>query len=203
MGIPSPNIQTTSISFPVNENPDKIFITGLKEHAFIINRTLTVYGPIICFPWHILHWNVSDVSSINAESLCLLSVLYPKPDLFILGIGDSWNLQKPIGKNSSAMSLESMKEIRSFLTKHSITHEILPTEKAIQAFNVLNSEYRVAVAAMLPVRQLRRSQLDSHTFENIGKPLRFPEVKYHNEELEKYHEKIGQRLDDAIKPKND
>lgn len=86
----------------------------------------------------VLSWNVGDINDVNEASLSLFSVLEPKLDILVLGIGDKQ-------ENSSFY-----KNLVLISNKLRISFEILSTEHACTTFNFLNSEGRNAAAALIP-----------------------------------------------------
>ncbi|KAI0987665.1 hypothetical protein GJ496_006773 [Pomphorhynchus laevis] len=127
---------------------ERLFITGLREHGFIVNRNLKIYGPLICFTSRFLHWNVASPQAINSDSLFLLSLLYPKPDVFILGMG-------VVAHN------EHDRQLREYLHNTNISYEILSTDLAIHAFNTINAENRFVVGAFFPLDSVRHLEAKS------------------------------------------
>lgn len=81
---------------------------------------------------------MGDITDINEESLSLFTVLVPKLDIVVLGIGDKPN------------NFNQYRKIIDFSRKHKIPFEILPTESACSTFNFLTSEGRNVAGALIP-----------------------------------------------------
>lgn len=96
----------------------------------------------------VLSWNIKDINDINEDSLCLFSILEPKLDIIILGIGDQIN------------DLKLTSRIFAFMQKHKINFEILATEQACATFNFLNAEGRCVAGAMIPPETIKVTEDD-------------------------------------------
>ena len=79
-----------------------------------------------------------SVSDITPNSLLLFSLIHPKIDILVLGVGQSENVSK--------LSREAL----DFLRTHNIRVEILPTEHAVETYNYLNNERRLVALALIP-----------------------------------------------------
>lgn len=80
--------------------------------------------------------------------MSLFTVLEPKLDIIVLGVGDS------------VKDLELKKKIFPFMQKYKLNFEILPTEQACATFNFLNSEGRCVAGAMIPPQTINASDDD-------------------------------------------
>lgn len=69
------------------------------------------------FPQAILSWNISSITDVNQNSLCLFTKIQPKIDILIIGTGD-----EPV-------TSEIGKEILQVMHKYKINVEILGTEQ--------------------------------------------------------------------------
>ncbi|KAL3281734.1 hypothetical protein HHI36_004938 [Cryptolaemus montrouzieri] len=125
-----------------NEADFGLMIDGYSEVGFRLNNNVTVLGPMLIFPRSVLSWAVTNVSQITNDSMCLFTVLEPKIDIVVIGIGD------PIQNSSYS------KNILKFMRKHNLSLEILPTAQACAAYNFLNSEGRYVVGAMIPPKKI-------------------------------------------------
>lgn len=96
----------------------------------------------------VLSWNISGVEDINEESLHLFTILEPKLDLIVLGIGDT------------LQDRTFHKRIFPLLKSKRMNIEILPTESACATFNFLNSEGRCVAAALIPPKVIKTSDDD-------------------------------------------
>ncbi|CAH2013310.1 unnamed protein product [Acanthoscelides obtectus] len=123
-------------------------IDGYSQVGFRLNNDMTVLGSMVIFPRSVLSWAVDDVSEINEESLCLFSILEPKVDILVIGIGDK------IENN------DFYRRLLPFSRKFRISFEILPTVQACSTFNFLNSEGRNVVGAMIPPKDIKPTDDD-------------------------------------------
>ena len=78
----------------------------------------------------------------------MFQLLDPKIDILVLGTGD---------KN---VTPEFQKRMFSYMKRHNINLEVLPTEAACATYNFLCSEGRVCAAALLPPNTLNVSEDD-------------------------------------------
>lgn len=95
-----------------------------------------------------LSWDVGSIDDINEASLSLFSILEPKLDILVLGVGDP-----PQNHNF-------FHKLLPFSNKLKISFEILPTEHACTTFNFLNVEGRNAAAALIPPTYFRTTMND-------------------------------------------
>jgi NADH dehydrogenase [ubiquinone] 1 alpha subcomplex assembly factor 3 len=84
--------------------------------------------------------------------LSLFTVLEPKVDVLVIGIGDQ------------SVTPELSQKLVKFMKRYDINVEVLPTEQACTTFNFLNSEGRMAAAAMIPPLVLQISEEDYARF---------------------------------------
>lgn len=106
----------------------------------------------------VLSWNVESFEDINEQTLRLITLLEPRIDILILGVGDA------------LMTPEFTKRIRTYILKNRINIEILGTDIACSTFNFLNSEGRMVAALLIPPLHLRvneRDLMERHTRHNL------------------------------------
>lgn len=96
----------------------------------------------------VLSWNIKELSDIDENSLQLFTVLEPKLDLVILGVGDKQE------------DLTFQKRIYPWMKARKLNVEILTTESACSTFNFLNSEGRFIAAALLPPKTIVSTEDD-------------------------------------------
>lgn len=120
-----------------DEATANIYVTSFSSTGFKLSNTHGVVGPCILFPRTILSWNVANAKDITPESLTLFSLLEPKLDVLVLGIGDG------------SIKADEQK-ILTFCRRLGINVEILNTEEACATFNFLNGERRHVAAALIP-----------------------------------------------------
>lgn len=109
---------------------------------------MNIIGPMAIFPRIALSWNVGSYEDINEESLSLFTVLEPKIDILVVGVGEE--------KITPGFS----KKIIDYIRSSRINVEVLNTEQACSTFNFLNSEGRVVAGAMIPPRIIRVTEHD-------------------------------------------
>ncbi|CAL8103473.1 unnamed protein product [Orchesella dallaii] len=126
----------TTVTILNDELGAPLMIDSYNHHGFKLNNGMSVLGPMVIFPRTVLGWDVSGVEDITPESLALFSVLEPKPDVLVIGVGD-------VG---AKLSLESLQ----FLRKKKINVEVLATQHACTTFNFLSGEGRCTAAVMVP-----------------------------------------------------
>lgn len=130
----------TDIKMLSQEEGEKIYILRYGVTGFKLQSGLRILGPMAVFPRSILHWNIQDCNDINEESLSLFTLLYPKPDILVLGIGDPGTKLSP--------------DVFKYLRSKRLNVEILPTDMACATFNFLNSEHRYVVGGMIPPAEM-------------------------------------------------
>ncbi|CAF0734572.1 unnamed protein product [Rotaria sp. Silwood1] len=140
MGYPNERYEPTTIAALDKENKNLPLITGLYEDGFMIAGQDRIVGAIFSFPRQIICWNVYSPEQITPESLALLEVVQPRPEIFVLGIGSRTNKIPP----------ETIQFIRSL----KIGFEILPTTQACETFNFLLTDNRLVYAGFFPQKDL-------------------------------------------------
>jgi uncharacterized protein len=63
-----------------------LFVTRYLPHSFIVN-TVSVEGPILCLPQSWLLWDVKGFNDITPDSLAILELIEPAPEVVIVGCG--------------------------------------------------------------------------------------------------------------------
>lgn len=97
------------------------------------------------------------MDDINEQSLRLVSLLDPKIDILILGVGDA------------DVTPVFTKRILEFMRKYKINIEVLRTEAACSTFNFLNAEHRMVAALLIPPLHLRVNEDDLMRRSDRGK----------------------------------
>ncbi|XP_044267735.1 NADH dehydrogenase [ubiquinone] 1 alpha subcomplex assembly factor 3 [Tribolium madens] len=138
----------TTVNILNNENELGLMINGFSQVGFRLNNDLTILGSVVIFPRSVLSWTVGDINEITDESLALFTILEPKLDIIVLGVGDP---QK---------DFSFYKKIVPFARKHKLTFEILPTEQACATFNFLTSEGRHVAGALIPPQTIITTEDD-------------------------------------------
>lgn len=112
-------------------------IDGYDDSGFIVGD-VQVEGSILCFGDLWLSWKPRRVSEITDDSLAIVDLLKPAPDLVILGTGQK------IQRIPDSLS-------KSLFTR-GVSLEVLDTINAVATFNILNQEGRKVVGALLPFK---------------------------------------------------
>ncbi|XP_067937443.1 NADH dehydrogenase [ubiquinone] 1 alpha subcomplex assembly factor 3-like [Watersipora subatra] len=200
-----------------NQAEHYLQIDSYSTLGFKLNNGFRTIGPLALFPRTALFWNIGGAENINIESLSLFTVLEPKLDLLLVGVGE------PEG-----MELVS-KDLYKVLKNKGIGLELLTTHQACATFNYLNGERRCVAAALLPPKKIQSRNETFYLQETLNKdpmeapqhyvtesgkriPLaelaegwQEPEDKRHLAELpERYADapESGARLPDSQKPHN-
>lgn len=138
----------TSVTLLNKEHDLGLMINSYSQYGFRLNNSLFVLGPMAIFPKTVLSWNVESLDDINAAALSLVTVLEPKVDILILGLGDA------------DVTPEFSKKILTFVKHHRINVEVLRTETACATFNFLNAESRMVAGLIIPPLHLRVNEDD-------------------------------------------
>lgn len=109
---------------------------------------MSVLGPMVIFPRSVLSWNISNYDDIHEKSLSLFTLLEPKIDVLVIGVGDQ--------TVTPAFSIKMMNYMRAY----SINVEVLKTEQACATFNFLNAEGRMVAAALIPPAHIKVNEND-------------------------------------------
>jgi len=158
-------------------------VDTISRVGFRLNNGMFAHGPIALFSRSVLSWRVQKAEDITPESLALFHMLSPKIDVLVIGYGDP----------GQKVPMETV----MFMRSKRLYPEILPTEKAIAAFNFLNEEGRNVAAALIPPPSLNINASDyTQTLANrnelwIEKPV--PEIDPRNEESYKPYLKTPER----------
>lgn len=128
----------TTVTILNQEQDQGIFIDSYSSLGFLLSSGIRVFGPCAIFPRSVLHWNVRNVQDINEDSLSLFTMLEPKIDILVLGVGERDNMKKIDSK------------IMRHLRANKINVEMLPTDQALATFNFLNAEKRYVAGAFIP-----------------------------------------------------
>lgn len=136
---PSLSSGQTTVNIIQEDQQDMLFFDSFFEHGFKFNNGMRVMGPCVVFPRSLLNWNVADANDINEKSLSLFTILEPRLDIVVIGVGS-----KEMKEKFNAFPI-----IR-YLRSKRISAEVLPTEQALATFNFLNSEQRYVAGAFIP-----------------------------------------------------
>ncbi|ODN04420.1 NADH dehydrogenase [ubiquinone] 1 alpha subcomplex assembly factor 3 [Orchesella cincta] len=130
----------TTVTILNDESGAPLMIDSYNHHGFKLNNGMAVLGPMVIFPRTVLGWDVSGIEDVTPESLALFSVLEPRPDVLVIGIGDK----------GAKLPIETLQ----FLRRKKFNIEVLATEHACTTFNFLSGEGRCTAAVMLPPHRI-------------------------------------------------
>jgi uncharacterized protein len=114
-------------------------INGVDSDAVIINRQRYEQAVIVSEQSLSTDWFTGAWEALDAQSLA--GILDFKPEVVLLGTGDKQRFIHP-------------RQIQAFLTEN-IAVECMTTAAACRTFNILTSEGRKVVAALLLEKHLR------------------------------------------------
>lgn len=126
----------TTVSVLNKDRDDVLLVDSYSTAGFRLNNGLYVIGPMALFPRSVLQWNVSSLENVSEEAFSLFTLLEPKIDVLVIGIGDRHEKLDP--------------RLINFLRSHGIGVEMHPTVTACTTFNFLNVEDRNVAAALIP-----------------------------------------------------
>lgn len=111
-------------------------IDGYAVNGFTVSNE-DVEGAVLCIGNLCTKWNVQRREDITIESVSLLDLIHPAPDLLIIGCGQSgMRLPEAFTRRLSAKG---------------ISVEAIDTPNAAATFNILNQEGRKVAGALLPL----------------------------------------------------
>jgi len=109
-------------------------VDGYGENGFLVNG-VEYHSPIVCFGKLTFAWHVNTIEDINLDSLAIINLLKPAPDVVIFGTGTS--------------ALKIPDEIIQAFRKNGTNVDIMNTANACTTFNILNQESRSIACALL------------------------------------------------------
>ena len=112
-------------------------VDGCLPDGFIVGD-VQVKGSIFCMGDLWFSWKVEGLEDVTEESLSLVDVVRPVPDLLVLGCGDQI---RPVPR-----------ELMDALRRRYMSVEALDTRNAVSTFNILTSEGRKVAGAFLPMK---------------------------------------------------
>uniref|UniRef100_A0A914W7P6 NADH dehydrogenase [ubiquinone] 1 alpha subcomplex assembly factor 3 n=1 Tax=Plectus sambesii TaxID=2011161 RepID=A0A914W7P6_9BILA len=127
----------TSLSAQMTQRKE-MCIVGYSMFGFRINDRSFLFGPIAVFPKLALSWRVLTPDDITEESVEFFTMLDPKLDVVVIGVGDRSNLDAV------------RRRVMPVFSRLRIGTEILPTEDAVPVFNYLNADGRYVAAGLYP-----------------------------------------------------
>ena len=112
------------------------YITKYSTKGFVVRDT-RIMGSLAVLPTTYLAWKVASGYQITPESLTLFTIVEPKIEILVLGVGDK--------------TVPVSQEVRQFARDHHLSLEVQDTPNACAAFNFLLDEGRVVAAGLIPV----------------------------------------------------
>lgn len=128
------------LSHRTAEETQRPSIIAYGDQAFQVNNTL-VRQSVILLPNSFLLWNARTFEDISVKTLSVFATLYPTPEILFVGCGD--RLPKPLPA-----------EITTYFRSRGIVVEASSTMNAASTFNLLSSEGRNVVAALLTLQPI-------------------------------------------------
>ncbi|KRZ84837.1 NADH dehydrogenase [ubiquinone] 1 alpha subcomplex assembly factor 3 [Trichinella sp. T8] len=122
-------------------------IAAYNNYGFRLSNQTQVIGPMIVFPQAALSWKVASPDEITEESVSMLRLIEPKPDLVLIGAGNSEDVAQVNGR------------LQSFFRKNCLSVEIMSTPDACPLFNYMNADGRFVIALLFPVRKMPKAGL--------------------------------------------
>ena len=119
-----------------------LLVDAYSETGFRLSNEHFAYGPIALFPSTVLQWDVRNAADINEKSLSLFTILEPRLEVLIIGVGDD--------TLENRTSAELNRRVRALLQQKKINCEILPTKHAVSTYNYLCVDHRVCAGAFIP-----------------------------------------------------
>lgn len=111
-------------------------VNGCFDGGFYVGD-VQVEGSIICVDDLWFQWNPKRYQDIDMDSLALLDIVLPVPELLVLGCGNT---------------IQSVPdELLQSLRERYVSIEALDTKNAVATFNILNQEGRKVVGAFIPL----------------------------------------------------
>ncbi|KAL3147955.1 hypothetical protein ABBQ38_014250 [Trebouxia sp. C0009 RCD-2024] len=110
-------------------------IEGYDDTGFIVND-VQVQGAVFLIGDLFTMWNVKSWQEVEPDSLSMLQLYKPAPDLVILGCGRRSQMVPP--------------KLRTYFQQHKIAYEAIDTANAVSTFNILNQEGRKVAGVLLP-----------------------------------------------------
>ncbi|XP_002971224.2 NADH dehydrogenase [ubiquinone] 1 alpha subcomplex assembly factor 3 [Selaginella moellendorffii] len=119
----------------MKESSGRVAVDALSEESFSVDQ-VEYFDSIICLSKFVLSWTPKTFEEITPESLAIVDLLTPTPEILVLGTGNTTKFPS--------------KEVKEFLKSRNIKIESVDSRHAAIAFNFMNVECRDVVAAMLP-----------------------------------------------------
>jgi len=183
---------STSVTIINDEQEDALYFDSYSSHGFRFNNGMRVMGPCAVFPRSLLSWNVRDATEITEQSLALFTVLVPKLDIIVIGVGDK------IARDN----FDEFPIVRYLRSKRIMT-EILTTEKALTTFNFLNSEQRYVAGVFIPpeyIEELGDDEIYETASKRTHETLDFKIAGIDNMGMEGYEDHGVRELDGCDRP---
>ena len=114
------------------QNADSSFIDSVAPSGLIGVNGCVIQGSVLVLPTMCLLWHVKSLEDVNQDTLSLIFSMHPRPEIFILGVGESGPFLSP--------------GLRQLFRDNKISLEAMSRQNAAAQFNVLQEDgRRVAV----------------------------------------------------------
>jgi len=120
---------------------ERVAVTSYGPQGFTINNDIELHGHVMLLPQLPMLWrpNSENPLEFTRDSFSVLDLLYPKPELIVMGTGTSQQFPS--------------QEIREWAASNGIPLEVMRTGSAIGVFNVCCMENRNVAAVLLRPQQ--------------------------------------------------
>lgn len=122
------------MEFNLEPPQNQYFIRSVDSNGIRVDKDLYTRAFIISVQTIVPEWNVSTVDDISEDSLQAIFNL--NPEVVLIGTGKTQVFLAP--------------EIQKHFFRRQVGFEVMKTDAACRTFNVLASEGREVVAALLP-----------------------------------------------------
>jgi len=135
---------------------EKTNIQHYGENEFIVNG-IKFRGSVLAFTNYSVLWKPASWKEVTVDSLRLLELVKPKPDLIVFGARSQVPRIHP--------------EVEEYLRKLGIGFEVMKTWQAVATFTLLNEEDRRVAAALLSVsaEDMEEEQRQQDRMMNLNK----------------------------------
>ncbi|CAA7403868.1 unnamed protein product [Spirodela intermedia] len=114
---------------------DQLRFQGYSDTGFTVNG-VEYEGSLLIIGNLVTSWSPKSFSEITSDSLSMLKLIRPVPEILILGCGRQIQPVSP--------------EVRQFIRSTGMKLEPIDSRNAASTYNILNEEGRVVAAALLP-----------------------------------------------------
>lgn len=113
-------------------------VTEYDDGGFEVQGDVYIPSSIALLPHTAYLWRPRRVEEINFETLRLFTVVFPRPEIVVVGLGEDFSSSRSLGP-----------EIITKFMQEGIMIEQMNTRNAVHTFNILNDEGRTVGGAIL------------------------------------------------------